>query len=542
MKRAVIYLRVSTEKQAVRDADPEGYSIPAQREACLRKAQSLNSEVVDEYVDRGESARSAARPALQAMLARIKTEADVDYIIVHKVDRLARNRADDVGIGLALKMAHVQLVSVSENIDETPSGQLLHGIMTSIAEFYSQNLASEILKGTVQKAASGGTPTRAPLGYLNVRDKDNGEEIRTIAVDPDRAPLVRHAFEAYASGDHTMRSCLEEVTDMGLTSRPTPKSPAKPVSFSYFARMLQNRYYIGFVSYRGVEYPGRHEPLISAELFNRVQEVIRSHAGAGEKQRINNHYLKGTVFCQQCGSRLCLTNAKGRYLYFFCTGRQKGNGCPQRYILAEDIEDEVERLYRILSFDPEYLVDLKDRVHTETGKLREKAARESARQEKRLVNLRSQRLKLLNAHYEGAVPLDLLRSEQARLSREITIAEAAVSEADVDVKKIEQNLSELSAVVANWAEAYRTNSPEGRRRLNQAIWEKLLIKQEEVVEAKLAPPFNGLLADYARTTYYRHSNPAQLVFSGAGSNKETLVEPRGLEPLTSALQRQRSTS
>ena len=97
------------------------------------------------------------------------THNTVKYVIVHKVDRLARNRADDVVINLALKQAGAELVSVSENIDQTPSGLLLHGIMSSIAEFYSRNLADEVIKGSTQKAKNGGTPTRAPLGYRNVR-------------------------------------------------------------------------------------------------------------------------------------------------------------------------------------------------------------------------------------------------------------------------------------------------------------------------------------------------------------------------------------
>lgn len=203
MKRAVIYLRVSTDAQADKDHDPEGYSIPAQRDACLRKAAQLEAVVVDEYIDRGESAKSADRPALQTMLHRIESERDVQLVIVHKIDRLARNRYDDVTINLAIQKAGADLVSVSENVDDTPSGQLLHAIMAAQAEFYSRNLAHEALKGMTQKAKRGGTPTRAPLGYLNTREIYQGREIRTVVVDSDRAPLVQWAFEAYATGNYS---------------------------------------------------------------------------------------------------------------------------------------------------------------------------------------------------------------------------------------------------------------------------------------------------------------------------------------------------
>ena len=137
-KFAVSYLRVSTRGQAERGGGAdEGFSIPAQREANKRKAHSMGAIIGKEFVDRGASARSADRPELQKMLEYIKENKErVDYVIVHKVDRLARNRGDDAEISRVLEEVDVQLISASESIDNTPSGMLLHGIMSSIAEFY----------------------------------------------------------------------------------------------------------------------------------------------------------------------------------------------------------------------------------------------------------------------------------------------------------------------------------------------------------------------------------------------------------------------
>lgn len=118
---AVTYQRVSTKEQATTGGRDEGFSIPAQREANRRKAETLGAQVVAEFVDAGESARSAKRPELQRMLAYIATH-QITYCIVHKVDRLARNRLDDVDIHRHLIDAGVQLVSATENIDETRRG------------------------------------------------------------------------------------------------------------------------------------------------------------------------------------------------------------------------------------------------------------------------------------------------------------------------------------------------------------------------------------------------------------------------------------
>lgn len=188
-KFAVSYLRVSTRGQAERGGGhDEGFSIPAQREANKKKALSMGAMVGKEFVDRGASAKSADRPQLQAMLEYVKENADrVDYVIVHKIDRLARNRDDDSDIMRVLRECGVQLVSASESIDDTPAGMLLHGIMSSIAEFYSQNLATEVKKGMGEKIKGGGTVGRAPIGYQNVRlVDDKGREERTVITDPER--------------------------------------------------------------------------------------------------------------------------------------------------------------------------------------------------------------------------------------------------------------------------------------------------------------------------------------------------------------------
>lgn len=124
----------------------------------------------------------------------------MDYLIVHKVDRLARNRGDDIDIQRILDEANVRLVSVLETIDNTPSGMLLHGIMSSIAEFYSRNLATEVKKGLTEKVKSGGTPNKAPLGYKNIRGYDEmGRRNSRVELDPERAPLIVLAFKEYAA-------------------------------------------------------------------------------------------------------------------------------------------------------------------------------------------------------------------------------------------------------------------------------------------------------------------------------------------------------
>jgi site-specific DNA recombinase len=217
--RCVIYLRVSTKEQAEKGSDRRGvlHRRPARGVRPAHPRRGLGA--VDEYVDKGESARSADRPRLRAMLARVQEDGDVEAVVVHKVDRLARNMEDHIAIRALLRRRGVALVSVTENLDETASGRLVEGIHALMAEFYSANLAAEVRKGMGQKAKLGGYPQKAPVRYLNIREPIGGRQVAHIVPDPERAPLVRIAFELYATGEWTIERLTEEMAHRGLGNR-----------------------------------------------------------------------------------------------------------------------------------------------------------------------------------------------------------------------------------------------------------------------------------------------------------------------------------
>jgi site-specific DNA recombinase len=497
---AVAYVRVSSKEQAEKGGEAEGFSIPAQREACKRKAASLHAAVVEQFVERGESAKTADRPELQRMLAFI-AEHPVKYVIVHKVDRLARNRADDVAISLAIRQAGAELVSVSENIDETPSGLLLHGIMSSIAEFYSRNLATEVIKGTTQKAERGGTPYRAPTGYLNVRRVVDGIEARAVEVDPERGPLMAWAFETYRTGEWTIRRLLAELTERGLTTAPT-KRGGKPLTVSHLHKLLRNPYYMGMVPYRGALHQGKHAPLVTRETWDEVQRLLTAKNFAGEKDREHKHYLKGSIYCGQCGARLIVCHAKGRsgvYPYFICIGRQqKRTDCKQRALRIEQVEEAVAAYYATVQLPEEEVARLGVYLGGELDKLRKDAERDRTTQTRRLSQLQGERKKLLDAHYADAIPLDLLKSEQDRLTAEIANAEGRLAEIEGDFQASATNLERALTRAGDCETAYRDANDKLRRQFNMAFFKRLLVDDKGQVKAELAEPFDVILGDELR--------------------------------------------
>ncbi len=538
---AVSYLRVSTKEQAERDGDPEGYSIPAQREANRRKADSLGADIVAEFVDRGESARSADRPELQRMLQFVGSE-PVAYCIVHKVDRLARNRADDVEISLALTKAGVRLVSATENIDETPSGMLLHGIMSSIAEFYSRNLANEVLKGMNQKARTGGTPGKAPMGYRNAGIvNEEGREVRTVLLDEQRAPLIRWAFEAYATGEWTIRDLAAKLAERGLASAPTPSRPAKAIIANQLHKILTNPYYKGDVRFQGGVYPGRHQALIDAATWQRVQDVLSSHV-VGEKVRLHHHYLKSSVYCGDCGTRLVVHMAKNRhgavYEYFICSGRHaKTNDCARQAMSIPLIENKIVDYYKTIALTPALRRDiqhhLRDELEASIGETRQ-VQHELLRERTRLQD-RSR--KLLDGHLSGIVPAKLYAEEQEAISRQLATIAERLRAATVRFSDIDRNLDLAMDLIENCFEAYRRAPDDVRRRFNQALFEKIYIDEHGKPSGVLAEPFSVILDERVGLRLPGNKEPRDPISQAQGSQERLLVPLEGLEPPTVSLGR-----
>ena len=547
---AVSYLRVSTKEQAERGGRDEGFSIPAQREATMRKARDLDAVIVEEFIDAGESARKADRPELLRMIEYVKKNR-VAYCIVHKIDRLARNRADDVTIHLALKEAGVILVSATENIDETPSGMLVHGIMSTIAEFYSRNLANEVAKGMSQKAKAGGTNGKAPLGYLNVTKRDElGREMRIVEPDPDRAALVKWAFEAYATGNYSTITLREELIDRGLTTTPTPKRPARPPALSTVHRMLTNPYYKGQVSFRGASYDGLHEPLVATEVWYRVQAVLNAHQVSGEKTQAHDHYLKGSVYCGECGSRLILTNARSRqgviYPYFICAGRHsKRTDCQRQAMFVPDVETAVEDYYRHIQIPEHIITALRELITAEFDRLHETSQRERGTYLAERRDLNDRRTKLLHAHLEGAVPLDLMKQEQDKIARRMAFLDAQIEAGDIEYDQAKAHLDDCLKLAGDCHKLYMSIDDSLRRIANQAFFEKLYVQDDDHIDGLPGEPFSILFdpeVQQLATTRQRAVETGSQTGQVAGLNNDHLVELAGFEPATLCLQSRCATS
>ena len=379
-------------------------------------------------------------------------------------------------------------MSCVEGIDQTQSGRLLHGMLASVNEYYSRNLSDEIKRKILQKVKNGGTPFLAPIGYLNKQDLTGGRDDRWIELDPDRAPLIRWAFEAYATGLWSLNSLLAELTARGLTSRSTAKKPGKALNLSVLERILVRPYFMGIVEFRGVQYQGSHPPLVTPEVFFKVQEVLAAHNTAGERSWRHQHYLKGSIFCDVCDSRMTLdfaTGNGGRYCYFVCLGRKCGISCNLKAQQTEAVEQALERHWRTVRL-PDGRKDLiRDVLAEDLADERAEAETDRRVQQRRIQKLKDERQKLLDGYYAGAIPLDQLKSEQDRIGRGLASAEDRLSKLVTKFDRIEEVITRAMAWVDQLHLAYQAATEQVRRLLNQALYTHIFIDQNRVTRGGL---------------------------------------------------------
>jgi DNA invertase Pin-like site-specific DNA recombinase len=544
---AVIYLRVSSDGQVNKAHDPEGYSIPGQREACEHRAQLLGAEVVGEYVEYGVTGRNVRRPALQRMLGELELIRPT-YVIVYDISRLARNRLDDATLLLRIEQSGARLVSVLENIDTTPAGRLTHGVLAAVNEFRSAGDAEKVKMGMARKHASGGTVGKAPIGYLNTTERVEGREVRVVTIDQERAPLVKLAFDAFATGHYSVSSLCDMLDEAGLRTLPTPKRAPAPLSRSNVHYMLRREYYIGVVTWcKAKNLAGRHEALIDEPTFRKVQEILEAHAHSGDRTHKHHHHLKGSIFCGHCGRRLIYSRVRSRardfYEYFGCISRPgRGQHCEARHIQTDQVEQAVERYYDSVTLTAGQRKAIRGEVERYAGALMQNAQSESARHASRLRELQKQQQKLLHLVYSGKVDEEVLAVEQARIDRERTEAHKWADAAAQDGTEVMQALDEALALLTDPQIAYTQATPHTQRLLNQALFTALLIRDEEVSGAEQTPWVAALrrLAQTASQPARQRQNgqePRQRGPNGRGPlqggrvlNDKEMVRPSGLEP------------
>lgn len=297
-KQYIAYTRVSTARQRI-----QGVSLTEQSRAIREYAARHDLDIID-WFNEIKSAAKRGRPVFDEVMSKLRNMNSTNGLILHKVDRGARNLRDWASIGEAIDLG-IDVRFAHDDFDMTTrGGRLAADIQAVIAADYIRNLREEVRKGIQGRLRQGLYPLRAPRGY---RDCGGG---RVKRPDPVAAPLIIAAFERYVTGQYTYRALAEELAVQGLV-----RSNGKPLSPDAMAHILTNPFYVGKMRMTGRTYQGIHQPLIDQSLFDQVQRIRRQRA----TPKLRKHQLRyqRQLICRSCNSFLTGEQQK-QHVYYRC--------------------------------------------------------------------------------------------------------------------------------------------------------------------------------------------------------------------------------
>ena len=340
--KVAIYARVSSEKQ---DID---LSISAQLKALREYASRNDHTVVKEYVDEAESGRSIDRPGFKQMVATARQKpAPFEAILVWKLSRFARNREDSIIYKSLLRKQGVQVISINEPLEDTPSGRLLEGIIEVIDEFYSANLSQDVTRGMRESASRGFYPGGPPpYGYKRVKVQDGSVQRVKLEPDPTTAPVVERIFRECLAGKGLIE-IARGLNHDGLITRKKNQWSKTAVH-----KVLKNEAHTGVLIWDRQKLrklnndlpPIRVEnawaPIIDRESFEQVQTKLGTRAPKITHPRVvhSEYILSGLMRCKSCNAAMIGHAVKsGKFFYYMCgNARRRGRGLCKTPLLPKD--------------------------------------------------------------------------------------------------------------------------------------------------------------------------------------------------------------
>lgn len=321
------YLRVSTVRQG-----QTGTSLAQQRAAIEAYARVWKLPVVKEYEER-ETAAKLGRPVFLSMIKALRLR-QADGVIMHKIDRSARNLKDWADLGELIDKG-VEVHFANEILDlNSRGGRLSADIQAVIAADFIRNLREETRKGIYGRLKQGLFPFRAVTGYQDVGRGQPKE------VDPIQAPLVKRAFELYSTGNWGLNDLAEEMYQLGLRSR-----TGRRLTRNGLSTVLNNPFYMGVVRIKALKevFSGRHEPIIGKKLYDTVQAVLQGK----NIKKIQKHFyvFSRHIVCSGCSRKLIAEEKKG-YVYYRCQTKY----CSQKCIREDLIEKEFGEVLKRIRF------------------------------------------------------------------------------------------------------------------------------------------------------------------------------------------------
>lgn len=416
MKTAFAYARYSSDNQRQE-------SIDAQVRAIKEYCEKNQIELLHIFTDEAVSATTDHREGFLQMVEQSKL-ANVDYVIVHKLDRFARNRYDSAFYRHELEKSGVKVLSVLEQLDGSPESVILESVLEGMAEYYSKNLAREVRKGLNENAIhavhNGGTP---PLGY-NVTPDRKHYEINDI-----EAQTVRQIFSEYISGYGYGLIC-DHLNQQGHKTK-----AGRPFGKNSIGDILRNEKYIGRYVWNKrlskksgnraykpddqiIRIDGAIPAIIDKGTWDKTQTILNSRKQRPRLECSHRYLLTGKLICGKCGRAYAgggFVGGRGqkKYHQYCCTGRKAHTGCTGKGIQSQALEDcVIDKIKSVLSDD--MIKTIAKKVHDEVQNSHDESRTLKKSIKVKLESSQQQIKKTWELYYANLLPMEQV-SEQVKI-------------------------------------------------------------------------------------------------------------------------------
>lgn len=517
-EKAVIYARVSSKEQ-----EETGYSLPAQQKLLEDYAKRKGLEVVKIFSVAESASGTKQRKVFAEMVGYLEKQR-IPHLLCEKVDRLTRNLKEAVVANDWLEAnldRHIHFVKQNLVLDHHSKSdeKFRWDIEIVLAKKYVANLSEEVRKGQAEKIAQGWLPTKPPLGYMTIGDAGH----KTHIPDPTYVPHIRKMFELYAGGNYSVEHLSHIMYDAGLRTRTGSR-----LVRSRLADLLGDPFYIGKNRWKGKVYDGKHEPLISSDLFRRVQEVLQHKTTA--KYRKHDYLLKGRVVCENCGGLLTWERQKG-IVYGHCNQYRR---CVTRTWYKEtDFEaklgGELDSFRLITPRLAEWVRKALKELHK--GEIADRTATLKGIQS-RQTRLKQQQGLLYDDRLDGRISAEAYDQKSAELNQELeSLAEALKchTEADAAYYELGSNIFELAQQAGK---IFRDAPLAKKKRLLSLMYKDMRVRDGQLI-AQLTDTFaalshvvaglNGSKVSEKRLSDFRIFELAQY---GSDKGRKALSDPK----------------
>jgi DNA invertase Pin-like site-specific DNA recombinase len=457
----IIYCRVSSKEQV------EGTSLESQELACREYAERNHITVFKVFVERGESAKCADRPQLLELLKFCRNrENGIRILLVWKVDRLARNVGDHFNIKANLLKQDVRVVSVTEPIDTNPEGKLLETILAGFAQFDNDLRAARTLQGMRRKIQEGLFPWKPPLGYRTVT-RPGSKKTQPDVPDQPLFGLLQRAWHDFATGAYTKTEILHLMNARGVRTR-----RGRPLSKQSLDDMFNDPFYAGNIRdpWKDTAYPGRHIPLVSHEVFAKVQEIIWRRRKSVRHTKVRPELpLRMFARCSHCEHFVSGGLSRGRsqyYPYYRCFNRVCEEPANSR---ADRVHEEFAVFLRSIRPDRTVMQHVLARLVAAAQKRVEVNRVLSERGKLELRRLEQQRDQLIQMRMENLLTTDEFLIQQKRITVRTHELKVAGEPHTIDEDEISELIDEISVPMTNFADTWRTIALPLQQRFQRTI-------------------------------------------------------------------------